>query len=257
MRVTVFKVLALVLVLGAVYVAIFQREWAMNLFRKGVQEAKGYRVAQTPSQAAELFCKAMKNRDYDTARELYCTGDYAEQIQKVEGKARDLGKQIDKLLAKLENKDIRADRAKTVLRLMDPFPTTVEVHDVKEEGEDKASFILKDTKPVEDNDVTAAAWRFNPPIIVRALYMSAPPGGAAPPSQVRLDLKRVEKDGKQFWKVDTPVTPYMRGQVAELEKKTRELITVLDKLYTEIDNEPTTKEDFEGRFKELVQKAMR
>jgi hypothetical protein len=257
MRVTIFKVLALVLVLGAVYVVIFQREWALNMFRKAKQEAEGYRVAENPEQAAKLFCKAMKNRDYDTARELYCTGAYAEQLAKVETKARDLGKQINRLLDKLEAKDIRAAKAKTVLRLMDPFPSTVEVHDVKEQGEDKASFILKDTKPVDDNDMAAVAgWRFNPPIIVRALYLNAPPVGA-PSSQVRLDLDRVEKDGKRFWKVNIPVTSYMRDQVAELEKKTRELITVLEQLYTEIDNEPTTKEDFESRFKELVQKAMR
>ena len=51
MRITLGKVIIAVLVLGAAHVAIFQREWALNLFRKGVQKAKGYDLAETPNEA--------------------------------------------------------------------------------------------------------------------------------------------------------------------------------------------------------------
>jgi hypothetical protein len=255
MRVTIVKLLLLVLVLAAGYVALFQREWAMSWFRKGVQKAKGYGLAETPNQAAEQFCKATKERDYDTAQDLYCDTDYSEQMRKASKEAKNLGQHVDKLLAKMDSAEIKSDKAKAVLKLLDPFPTTIEIQDVKQKGDDEAVGVLKDIKPIDEQSVLSITWKFNPPLVFRALYAPSPLQVAA--KEIPVKLKRVEKDGKHFWKVDYPVTPYMREQVNRLVDKSSELCKGLRKLTEELNNEATTKADFETRFKEVLQTAVK
>jgi hypothetical protein len=253
MRITLGKVIIAVLVLGAAYVAIFQREWALSLFRKGVQKAKGYELAKTPNEALEQFCKATRERDYDTAQELYCTGDYAEQLRKAAKPAKDLGEHVDKLLEKMESTSMKSDKAKVLLRLLDPFPTTMEIQEVKQKGDDKATGVLKNSKEV--GDINAVTWTFKPPLVFRALYAAGPRD--APLSTIKVDLKRQEKDGKQFWKIVIPVKAYMRSQVNLLVDKGPELCKALRKLTQELNNEATTKVDFEKQFQEKLQDAMK
>src|SRR5262249_1640411 len=77
--------LALIIVVGVIggagYVLVFEREWLFGLFRKGIQQAKGYTPAKTPQEAMDKFKAAVKERDYESAA-LYCGPDYAEQLRK-------------------------------------------------------------------------------------------------------------------------------------------------------------------------------
>lgn len=84
-------------------------------------DIRGFPNAKSASQAADLFAKAVKERDYKTAAK-YCTKAYAEQLIKGHDKGKAVGEAIDDLKSRMEQSGVSTDETKLVLFLIDPLP---------------------------------------------------------------------------------------------------------------------------------------
>jgi len=222
MRQWVVGIALIVVVAGAAYIGLNadRRASLFALFQQVKREAAGYTPAKTPDEALQKFRNAIKDRDYDTAA-TYCANPYAEQLRKLD-KAKRLAKSIDDLKSAAERRDIRlTERTTTWLRQVDPFPTTFEIVDIKEQG-DQATAVLTEK----------GIW-------------SAP-----------VSLKREGTGNEKSWKIHAATTPWLRLHVDRLVDKHNDFANALDKVIDQIrGKEIMTKGDLEAKLENELRDA--
>jgi hypothetical protein len=235
--------LALAALGGGAYLVLFQRAYVFSLFNM----ARGYPPAKTPQECVDGFKKAIENRDYAVASDVYCTGDYAEQLKKASEAAHALGTAIDNLKNQMKNKGFDSDRALLLLTLMEPLPTKYTTVDIKKASDTKASTVLK-----VDGDLSLKSdpsWSMN----VDSSFYRALCGGAVP-ANMAADLLLVgEKD--KAWRLSIAVPAQMRAQVDRLNRKYKDYVLVIDKMKLAVRNDPMTKHDFEDKLKQELERA--
>ncbi|MCI0638736.1 MAG: hypothetical protein L0Y72_06215 [Gemmataceae bacterium] len=120
----------LAIVGSAVGVFGFNAFGLRDQFFSGVQKGKefvqGYNAAKSPTEAMDMFRKAIQNRQYKTAAK-FCTGDYAVQLTKAHDAAAALGEVIDQVQEYMKESGYSGPKAKTLLAKLDPFPTNFSV----------------------------------------------------------------------------------------------------------------------------------
>jgi hypothetical protein len=207
-----------------------------------VDEARGYPDAKSPKEAADLFRKAIKDRKYDKAAK-YTTAKYAEILKKGDDAARKLGEAIDNLSYQMSERSVATDEMKIVLYGFDPFPKDILITVSKETDKDAVAVIAPEGvrlvgqgRPYDTWAIDRGFWG--------ALY-------AGLPSQVK-----IVKEG-DVWKLDFPVGPAMQASVTRLNDKYKYYAQLLDKVSTELKRDPSTKEDFKRRLKEILEEAAR
>jgi hypothetical protein len=131
MRLT--SLIALAAVVGGIgYVLIFKRDWLFKTVEKGIQTVEGYTPAKSAREAADLYIKAIKARNYKAAA-LYCNGEYGIKLAKTHSEANDLGTRIDREIAYVKEKGFMKDKTYLVLRGLDPYPPLIKLGDFKED----------------------------------------------------------------------------------------------------------------------------
>ncbi len=222
MRQWVFGIALILVIIGAAYVGLNadRRAALFSLFQQVKREAAGYTPAKTPDDALQKFRKAIKDRDYDTAA-TYCANPYAEQLRKLD-QAKELAESIDNLKSAAEKRDIRlTERVSKMLREIDPFPTTFEIVDIKEQG-DQATAVLTEK----------GVW------------------------SAQVSLKREGTGNDKSWKIHAATTPWMRLHIDRLVDKSKDFTNALKKVIDQIrGKEIMTKGDLEAKLENELRDA--
>lgn len=195
--------------------------------------AQGMTPAKTPTEALDKFREAIKKRDYETAAE-YCDKDYREQLLKVSKQSQKLGEAIDSLAYNMDKNGVVNQKVKYVLRLLEPFPKTFKVLDVKESGKQATAEITED-EPMPKLDTPLEADFFNKHgNMIGALLPNAP--------GVVWSTVPLVKDETGHWKIQVPVTTRLRLSVDTLKDNATNYANAISQVRDEVKNNPVTKE---------------
>jgi hypothetical protein len=222
------------------------------IVKKWFRAAGGYTPAKTPNECLEKFKECMKARDYETASDLYLTGEYKEEMRKVAKQANKLGQAIDDLWHNaFEVANLNSPNAQLGLTLLDPFPKEIKVRDIKhKEGEDKATAIIEisqDQLSQLKEVKTMAGWNADPRILLALV-----PEYFIPAAQVDLVY---DGEKEKSWKLNFPVTSALREKVAYLKDNHGNYVQAMNNLKYAVKHEAATKGDFENQLRTEISKA--
>ena len=227
-------------VLGAgVYIAIFKRGDARRT-------AGGYKKAETPQLAADMFRMAIEERDYDIAAD-YCTPSYAEQMRRCGSEANEFAVKLDNLTYQMKERGLIRDEVQLVLTALDPFPKDIKIVVSKESGETAEAAIGFQLPLLKGNQPNAGTWLLKPEIFniyVRSCRFLNP----------NTIVVGMRKD-KDTWKFDFPVDPALQLRVGHMKDKYKNYVNPFTIVTQEVKNDPTTKENVPGRLKSLLEQA--
>ena len=178
--------------LAFVFINEGTRNWIFGQGEEGIFQAQGYKKATSPTEAMNLYAKAVKDRNYAAAAR-YCAGEYANQLVRAHAAAKQLGGYIDDIKRLVADKGYRTEQSDFLLNFLDPFPPFIKVLELKEGKKDSERTIgrfIMDGIPPKRMD-QAAVGDLDARMFLQAL---APPGiyNGAP-----YDLK---KEG-EHWKI--------------------------------------------------------
>jgi hypothetical protein len=248
MRKFIVGLAAILALVGAAYLGLFQREAIISLFNQGKLAAQGFTPAKTPSEAIDGFRKALKERNYEAAQ-LYLGGDYAEQFHKGAKTGQDLGVAIDNLLSAMETTGTKSDKVKLELLLLDPFPPHIQAPSVKQDG-DKATAALTE----EINTSLLVQGSFADWHVERRIFRSLLPYKSIPVSGT-VDLRKEGEGDKAQWKIYLPVTADLRLSVDYLADKGSNYVNAINRVKEDLKNDATTKEGLERALKEKLEES--
>lgn len=237
------------LVGGGAYLFIAKPAWFQNLLSKGEGLATGYVPAQTPTEAMDLFAKAIKNRKFSTAAQ-YVTGNYADQLKRGHEAAAEMGTVIDGIWEYAKNKGFDSDSAMVMLLKLDPFPPhfTVSGAPVKK-GDTKAVGALKMDTLFYPNPNKINWGQFDPlvmtqPLLVQGLFN---PGA---------EIQEVVDGDKKIWKLKVDVNNTQADALTYYMSKHKSYLSALTIFKRDAtNNRHDTKEEFTSRLLEVIQKS--
>ena len=245
------KLLLLVVIGGAVLltgVFAFYPPARPPIVRKWVRNMSGFAPATTPQEAIDRFKDCIKKRDYETAAEVYCTGDYREQMLKVAKKAKDLGEMIDSLVYNMDSQGVNNPNTKFMLKLLEPFPKTFKVTNIKTDGDKAIATILGDDEVIKTDRPLPANFFFDHGSLVNSLVPVAPGGQG-------MTAIELVKDSSGFWKLNLPVTTRLRLSVDALNEKATNYRNAIQEVRDEVKNNPVAKEDIQTRLETALNKS--
>jgi hypothetical protein len=225
--------------LGGTYLFLFKRADTMRA-------AKGYRNADTPQVAADMFKRAIEKREYDIAAH-YCTSGYAEQLRRGGNAAVDTGEAIDNLTYQLKERSLMRDEVKVVLYALDPFPKDVMITVGKENGNAAEAMLVFSQPILSYNQPNSGTWSLKPDvfqIFTRSMvYRNA--------TTVVVPMKKEQGE----WKFDFLADAALQTRVAYLNDKHKNYVNPMQLVTREVKNDPSTKENTTQRLKTLLEQA--
>ena len=235
-----------VVIIGVVLAAVAY----VAVYRRGAvaKTAKGFKPADTPQVAADMFKKAVQEREYEIAAD-YCTAGYAEQLRRGATAANELAVALDDLTYQLNERGLVRDEVKLALQALDPFPKDVTIVVSEASGETARGTITFGVPPLRGDNPSSGSWQLDPRVF-QAYARSLPfvrPGVVVAPM-------RKEKDG---WKFDFPADSALQLRVGRLNEKAKNYVNPLDVVKQEVKSDPTTKENVTNRLKSLLEQAAR
>jgi hypothetical protein len=238
MRQMIFFGLTVVAIVGGAYLFLFKRA-------DTVRAAKGYKDADTPQVAADMFKRAIDKREYDVAAH-YCTAGSAEQFRRGADAATNLGTAIDNLGYQMKERGLMRDEVKVVLYGMDPFPKDILITVSKESGDTaEATFVF--SMPYISNQPTSGAWNIKQEIL--QVYCRSMRYANATTAIVPM-----KKEGNQ-WRFDFPADPALQARVGYMNDKYKNYTNPMEMVTLEVKNDPSTKENTTQRLKSLLESA--
>ncbi len=238
-RRTVILVVVLGLLAGGAYLFFFKSKDTLRF-------AKGYKKADTPQVAADMFTKAIKDRDYESAAD-YTTRDYAEQLRRGHKAANKMATNLDNMMYQMEKRDFLRDESKYVLFQLDPFYKDFAIAVSKEAG-DKAEAVLTFNLPfLKGGQPSAGTWQLKPELFQTYIYNL----NFTSPTTVTVPM--VKEKGE--WKFDFPANTFLQARVAYLNDKHMHYSNVYEMLDQDVKNDPTTRENATTRLKTELEKA--
>jgi hypothetical protein len=226
---------AIVGIIGAALLFTFSPETRPPIVKKYIRQWSGLGPAKTPTECMDRFREAIKKRDYETAAEFTDT-DYREQMRKVSKGAKKLGDAIDSMLYNMEKNGVNSPKARHILYLLEPFPTTIKVVDLKESdnGNKAIAKISVDAEGLSPDTAPRQDFINRNRHMIRALV----------PIEIGLNLDTLElfKEETGFWKIRIPVTPRLRTSVDKLKENATNYANGILQVRDEVKNNPVTKE---------------
>ena len=228
----------LVLVIGA-YIALFKRGAVVRM-------VKGYKTADTPQVAADMFKKAIQARDYEYAAD-YCTQGYAEQLRRGASASNEYAAALDNLTYQMKERDLIRDEVKLVFYRLDPFPKDITITVSKETGDSAVAsivFVLPDAK---GGPTSATGWKLDEKmeqVYVRSLTWASV-------NTVAVPMKK--EDGK--WKFDFQPNSTIQQRVERMNDKYKQYVNPFEIVTQEVKNDPSTRENATSRLKQLIESA--
>jgi hypothetical protein len=245
MRAVSLLVLALV-VGGVAYVLVFKRDWLFQKVDEGKRLAQGYKAAQTPAEAQDLFRKAVKDRDYKTAA-TYCAGDYAEQLTKGHDAGRAVGRQIDGIIAFMENKGLKTEKAMTALYALDPFPGNIKVKDAPQKKDEEKAIGQFELEVISGVNPAAGSANVDPLMFKHNL---------APLDMRVVEIVQTGKGQDKSWKLNFPLVPGQAQLISHFLDNHKTYVTGLERFRTELTNERYgSKREFENELLKVLADA--
>jgi hypothetical protein len=242
------KVLIWVAILGTIGMFglfVFAPDTRPPIVKKWFRQAMGFGPAKTPTEALDKFREAIKKRDYETASE-YTDKDYREQMLKVAKGAKKLGDAIDSLVYNMEKNGVVNKKTEHILYLLEPFPKTFKVLDVKESsGGDSAV-----AKITDDSAQFTAETRPDAQFIQRNAKMIKSLVPLVDLFQNYDTIELFKEAG--FWKIKFPVTPRLRITVEALKDDATNYANAILQVRDEVKNNPVTKEQVQRALEERI-----
>jgi hypothetical protein len=224
---------------GAAYLFIFKPGKASRL-------AKGYKPADTPQVAADMFVKAVKGRDYDIAAD-YCAKEYGEQLKRGHDAAKAVGIAIDNCVYQINERGLMRDEMKVVFLGLDPFPKDITVIVGKESGDTCTATLTFQGYASGTSTQSQGTWQLDPQVY----NAFAKPLPFKTASAVAVAMKK-DKDG---WKFEFPAPTDLQLRVGRLNDKYKNYVNPLEVVTHEVKNDPSTKENVASRLKSLLEQA--
>jgi hypothetical protein len=245
----IFVALVLVLLAGAAGAMWFLPDIRPDFVKPWFRTATGFTEAKTPEEALEKFKRALAARDYETAA-LYCSGNYKDVLERNKEDARALGLAIDDLRATMKSKELKSDKAQFTLIMLDPFPASFKIDNVKKSGDDKATAVLDWKDEMKNHEGQFGLdWKVNPlicntllPQVVRGLTLEA----------------TLERQPDGAWAINLPASVKERtltDTTAYLRKNGSNYKNVLVDLKNQVKEGPPTKDDFDNSLKDKLEKS--
>ena len=233
-----FVVVVVLLLAAAVGAMWFVPDIRPEFVKPWFRTATGFTPAKTPEEALDKFKRALAARDYETAA-LYCSGEYKDVLLKNKEEARVLGVAIDELRDMMKKQGVKSDKSQFVLVMLDPFPASFKIENVKKSGEDKATARLDWSEELKTLGQTPSAWKINN-LAYNALLPRVILGES-------LDVS-LERGGDGSWTIQVPVSikdRHLRDSTEYLRKNASNFRNALNGLKDDVKNSPPTKETFE------------
>jgi len=237
-RLILIAVVLVVLLVGA-FVAIFMRAEAMR-------KVQGYSNADTPQEAADMFKKAIQNRDYEYAAD-YTTPAYAEQMKRGGDAGKEFAVALDNLIYQMNERSLIRDETKLVFASLDPFPKDFTIVLAKVTEETAEATITFAAPVLRGKEPNSGEWKlrsemFN--VFLTSLRFKNP-------STCVVGMK---KDAKG-WKFDFPSDAALQLRVGHMNEKYKNYVNPFEMVTQEVKNDPNTKENATARLKELLEGA--
>jgi hypothetical protein len=232
MRRYITLAVVLIVVGVGVYIGVFKR-------KEIAKAAKGYKTADTPQVAADMFKKAVEAREYEYAAE-YCTQEYADQLRRGNESASAFGTALDNLIYQMKERDLIRDETKVIFYKLDPFPKDITITVSKESG-DTAVATIAFAVPASTAD-----WKLDDNIcqvFVRPLKFTG--------SSTTVGMKK-DKGG---WKFDFQPDNTLPQRVARMNDKYKRYVNPFEIIGQEVKNEPSTRENVTPRLKKEIESA--
>ena len=229
-------VVVLILVVG-LYIAAFKRGAVARL-------VNGYKSADTPQVAADMFKKAIQAREYEYAAD-YCTQPYAEQLRRGAKASTEYAVALDNLTYQMKERDLIRDEVKLVFYRLDPFPKDITITVSKETGDAAvATFVF--AMPDARGGPVSGDWKLDANI--EQVYIKPLPftGNAT-----AVDMKK--EDGK--WKFDFKPNSTIQHRVERMNDKYKQYINPFEMVTQEVKNDPSTRENTTTRLRQLLESA--
>ena len=229
-------VVVLILVVG-LYIAAFKRGEVARL-------VSGYKSADTPQAAADMFKKAIQAREYEYAAD-YCTQPYAEQLRRGAKASTEYAAALDNLTYQMKERDLIRDEVKLVFYRLDPFPKDITITVSKESGDAAvATFVF--AMPDAKGGPVSGEWKLDANI--EQVYVKPLPftGNAT-----AVDMKK--EDGK--WKFDFKPNSTIQHRVERMNDKYKQYINPFEMVTQEVKNDPSTRENTTTRLRQLLESA--
>src|SRR5262245_34371717 len=239
MRRLIFFAMAVCVVIGGGYLYLFKRGDV-------VRAAKGYKKADTPQAAADMFKRAIEKREYDMAAH-YCTADFAEQLRRGSSAGAAIGEAIDNLTYQMKERSIIREEVKVVFFALDPFPKEFQVTVSKENGDTAEAALVFSVPLVVGNQPSAGTWNMKAEVFqvfVRSMKRAGSTTVVVP----------MKKEGGE-WKFDFPADPQLQLRVGYLNDHYKDYVNPMQIVTQEVKNDPTTKENVTSRLKSLLEQA--
>jgi hypothetical protein len=203
------------------------------MVKKWFRHATGFAPAKTPTEAVDRFRDAIRKRDYETAAE-FCDKDYREQMLKAAKQAKKLGDAIDSLLYNMDKNGVVNPKTKFTLRLLEPFPKTFKVLDIKEKDKVAVATIQDDDPlPKLDSPLPSDFYEKHRHMIWSLLPVEA---------DLNLPVLELVKDDTGHWKIKLPVMTRLRVSVDHLKDNATNYANAILQVRDEVKNNPVTKE---------------
>ncbi|MGL6094366.1 MAG: hypothetical protein ACRC7O_01015 [Fimbriiglobus sp.] len=224
---------------GGGYLMVYKRDAVMR-------KVKGYKVAETPQDAADQFKKAIQNREFLIAAD-YVTPAYAEQLKRGGKVAGELGTAIDNLSYQMNTRELVRDEVKLVFQALDPFPKDITIVVGPEKDGAAAATITFEVPPVRGDQPATGKWAMKPDI-----FQTYARGLGAVNNKVTVAMKKTPEEG---WKFDLPADTGLATRVTYLNEKGNNYVNPMVVINQEVKIDPTTKENATQRLKELMEQA--
>jgi len=229
----------LVLLLVVAYLAIFKRG-------EVIRNAQGYKKADTPQVAADMFKKAIENRDYQYAAD-YTTPAYAEQMKRGAAASKEFAVALDNLTYQMNERSLIRDETKAAFSLLDPFPKDITILVSKESGDTAEAAITFAAPVFKGSQPSSGQWRLKGEMF--NVYLVSLPFKNA--NTVVLPMK---KDAKG-WKFDFPADANLQLRVGHMNDKYKNYVNPFEIVTQEVKNDPSTRENTTARLKQLLEEA--
>jgi hypothetical protein len=176
----------------------------------------------------DKFREAIRARKYKFAA-VYVTKDYADELERVNTNAAELGEVIDKIRNWGDNKGILSDKSKIALYQVDPFPPTFKVGAApKIEGNKAYSFYIWEV-PKLDNPATNILLDVKSTMDYKMFVhiLSRPAFGPK---------TELIKEGEE-WKINIPMTPEWQAEIGYFNDHAKTYSTALTSFWNDINRD--------------------
>ncbi len=211
--------------------------------------AKGFKKADSPQVCAEMFRKAIKEREYEIASD-YVTAAYAEQLKKVHEEAKSLGESIDNLESQINSRGLMRDEMQLVLFSLDPFPKNIEMVTSDETTSTPKATMTITLPKVGNSQANNGLWNIRNDILLGLV----PTLGRDRTLRSNKIMFNMKKEG-EVWKLDIPVDSTLQSSVTVLKDKYKNFVNPIDDVKGNLKIDATTKENVSSELKRLLEQA--